>query len=103
MMLEWAHSRKLFVHILLTKADKMNRGPAHQALLEVKQNLKKMKLNFSIQLFSSLNKQGLEELASVMAGRLNYTLEQEPEFDLSQIPEATIDDEDEADLVLKEE
>ena len=46
MMLEWAHSRKLFVHILLTKADKMNRGPAHQALLEVKQNLKKMKLNF---------------------------------------------------------
>ncbi len=26
MMLEWAHSRKLFVHILLTKADKMNRG-----------------------------------------------------------------------------
>ena len=62
-----------------------------------------MKLNFSIQLFSSLNKQGLEELASVMAGRLNYTLEQEPEFDLSQIPEATIDDEDEADLVLKEE
>ena len=53
--------------------------------------------------FSSLNKQGLEELASVMAGRLNYTLEQEPEFDLSQIPEATIDDEDEADLVLKEE
>ena len=103
MMLEWAHSRKLFVHILLTKADKMNRGPAHQALLEVKQNLKKMKLNFSIQLFSSLNKQGLEELASVMAGRLNYTLEQDPEFDLSQIPEATIDDEDEADLVLKEE
>jgi len=103
MMLEWAHSRKLFVHILLTKADKMNRGPAHQALLEVKQNLKKMKLNFSIQLFSSLNKQGLEELASVMAGRLNYTLEQEPEFDLSQIPEATIDDQDEADLVLKKE
>ncbi|ENV55112.1 ribosome biogenesis GTP-binding protein YihA/YsxC [Acinetobacter baylyi] len=92
MMLEWAHSRKLFVHILLTKADKLNRGPANQVLLDVKQTLKKMKLSFSIQLFSSLNKQGLEELASVMAGRLNYTLDKTLDFDLDAIPEATEDD-----------
>ncbi|MAK31710.1 ribosome biogenesis GTP-binding protein YihA/YsxC [Acinetobacter sp.] len=92
MMLEWAHSRKLFVHILLTKADKLNRGPANQGLLDVKQTLKKMKLSFSIQLFSSLNKQGLEELASVMAGRLNYTLDKTLDFDLDAIPEATEDD-----------
>ncbi len=97
MMLEWAHSRKLFVHILLTKADKLNRGPANKTLLEVKQELKKMKLNFSIQLFSSLNKQGLEELASAMAGRLNFTLEQSTQFDLDSIPEAV--EEDEADTV----
>lgn len=75
MMLEWAKSRGLFVHILLTKADKLNRGPANNTLLEVKNALKKMKLDFSIQLFSSLNKQGLEELAMVMAGRLNYTID----------------------------
>ncbi|WP_180164674.1 ribosome biogenesis GTP-binding protein YihA/YsxC [Acinetobacter sp. YH12049] len=92
MMLEWAHSRKLFVHVLLTKSDKLNRGPASKALQEVKAALKKMKLNFSIQLFSSLNKQGLEELASVMAGRLNFTLEQSTEFDLGSIPEASEDD-----------
>ena len=92
MMLEWAYSRKLFVHVLLTKSDKMNRGPANQALLDVKQQLKKMKLDFSIQLFSSLNKQGLEELASVMGGRLNFTLEQSAEFDLALIPEAEADD-----------
>lgn len=89
MMLEWAHSRHLFVHILLTKADKLNRGPANKTLLEIKQQLKKMKLDFSIQLFSSLNRIGLEELASVMAGRLNYTLEQNNSFDLSQIAEAS--------------
>ena len=92
MMLEWAYSRKLFVHVLLTKSDKMNRGPANQALLDVKQQLKKMKLDFSIQLFSSLNKQGLEELASVMGGRLNFTLEQSAEFDIALIPEAEADD-----------
>ncbi|ENV37985.1 MULTISPECIES: ribosome biogenesis GTP-binding protein YihA/YsxC [Acinetobacter] len=89
MMLEWAHSRHLFVHILLTKADKLNRGPANKTLLEVKQQLKKMKLDFSIQLFSSLNRIGLEELSSVMAGRLNYTLEQPSEFDLNEIPEVS--------------
>ena len=89
MMLEWAHSRHLFVNILLTKADKLNRGPANEVLFDVKQQLKKMKLDFSIQLFSSLNRIGLEELATVMAGRLNYTLDQPTEFDLSQIPEAS--------------
>ena len=92
MMLEWAHSRHLFVHVLLTKADKLNRGPASAALQEVKAALKKMKLSFSIQLFSSLNKQGLEELASVMAGRLNYTLDKTIGFDLDSIPEASVDD-----------
>ena len=89
MMLEWAYSRQLFVHVLLTKSDKLNRGPASKVLQEVQQTLRKMKLNFSIQLFSSLNKQGLEELASVMGGRLNYTLEQPHEFDMDAIPEAS--------------
>ena len=92
MMLEWAYSRQLFVHVLLTKSDKLNRGPASQVLIDVQQQLRKMKLNFSIQLFSSVNKQGLEELASVMAGRLNYTLEQNTVFDLDAIPEASEDD-----------
>ncbi len=93
MMLEWAYSRHLFVHVLLTKADKLNRGPAHKALLEVKERLKDMKLNFSIQLFSALNKQGLEELSSVMAGRLNFTLEQQNTFNLDDIPELSSEDE----------
>lgn len=91
MMLEWAYSRNLFVHVLLTKSDKMNRGPANKVLLDIKQQLKKMKLDFSIQLFSSLNKQGLEELASVMGGRLNFTLEQSTQFDLALIPDAEED------------
>jgi GTP-binding protein len=92
MMLEWAYSRKLFVHVLLTKSDKLNRGPASKVLQEVQQQLKKMKLQFSIQLFSSMNKQGLEELASVMGGRLNFTLEQASAFDLDSIPDAAADE-----------
>lgn len=100
MMLEWAYSRRLFVHILLTKADKLNRGPANTALLDVKKELKAMKLNFSIQLFSSMDKQGLPELASVLAGRLGFTIEQTtlPDLlqnvDLASIPIAGQDDAD---------
>lgn len=97
MMLEWAYSRHLFVHVLLTKSDKLNRGPASKVLLDVQQQLHKMKLNFSIQLFSSLNKQGLEELASIMAGRLNYTLDKTLDFDMDAIPEASEADFDDAD------
>lgn len=96
MMLEWAYSRHLFVHVLLTKSDKLNRGPASKVLLDVQQQLRKMKLNFSIQLFSSMNKQGLEELASVMAGRLNYTLDKTLDFDMDSIPEASEADFDDA-------
>ena len=92
MMLEWAYSRKLFVHVLLTKSDKLNRGPASKVLQEVQQQLKKMKLQFSIQLFSSMNKQGLEELASVMGGRLNFTLEQASAFDSDSTPDASADE-----------
>lgn len=94
MMLEWAYSRQLFVHVLLTKADKLNRGPASKVLLEIQDRLKQMKLHFSIQLFSSLHRIGLEELASIMAGRLNYTLEQPTAFDLDSIPEASEQDDE---------
>ena len=63
------------MHILLTKSDKLNRGPASAVLQQVKNELKAMKLEFSIQLFSSSSKQGVEELAMVMAGRLNYVID----------------------------
>ncbi|MFB2539235.1 MULTISPECIES: ribosome biogenesis GTP-binding protein YihA/YsxC [unclassified Acinetobacter] len=74
MMLQWAYSRQLFVHILLTKADKLNRGPANKVLLEVQKELKALKINFSIQLFSSMDKQGLPELAALLASRLGFTI-----------------------------
>lgn len=72
MMLQWAKSRGLFVHILLTKSDKLNRGPANNTLLAVQKQLKSEGLTFSIQLFSALRQQGLNDLARVLADRLHY-------------------------------
>ena len=99
MMLEWAHARNLFVHILLTKADKLNRGPANKALLEVKKDLNQLKLKFSIQLFSSLDRQGLDELAMVMAGRLNFTLAQSDESNSDTENDSTPESIQELDLL----
>jgi GTP-binding protein len=75
MMLQWAKSRGLFVHILLTKSDKLNRGPANNTLFAVQKQLQAEGLDFSIQLFSALRQQGLSELARVIAERLHYGID----------------------------
>lgn len=62
MMLHWALERDLCVHVLLTKADKLSRGAAQQALLQLKNSLLFQHEGLSIQLFSSLKKQGIESL-----------------------------------------
>lgn len=69
-MLHWAKDGNVFVHILLTKADKLKRNPAMQQLQKVKKELSKLELEFSIQLFSALKRDGLDELRSVLATRL---------------------------------
>lgn len=60
MMLAWAQDRQLPVHILLNKADKLTRGAAANTLLMVRKLLASNPLA-SVQSFSALNKQGLDE------------------------------------------
>ena len=72
-MLNWAAQAALPVHILLTKADKLKRGPAKSSLLAVDKRLRDMDPGYtllSVQIFSSLKKIGLEELER----QLNYWL-----------------------------
>jgi len=63
-MLEWCQHFKIPVHILLTKADKLKRGPAMQSLTNVKKILKEEQLDASAQIFSALKGTGLKELQS---------------------------------------
>ncbi len=62
-MLFFADSVGVPVHILLTKADKLKRGKAATALLEVKKELGD---TATVQLFSALKKQGIEESREVL-------------------------------------
>lgn len=61
-MLEWCQARTLPMHILLTKADKLNYGLAKTALLQVQKELATIHADVSIQLFSALKKTGMDEV-----------------------------------------
>jgi len=60
-MLEWFRPTGKPVHVLLTKADKLSRAAAEKVLREVQHEISSFAPNFSVQLFSSLRKWGLEE------------------------------------------
>ena len=63
-MIRWASKSEMPIHLLLTKSDKLKKGPASNTLLKVKQELAKEELtsNISLQTFSSLKEEGLDEL-----------------------------------------
>ena len=69
-MLAWCESSGLPCHVLLTKADKLKRGPAQACLLKVRKNLPP---SASAQVFSAATKQGLEELVEILGNWLELT------------------------------
>ena len=68
MMVNWALDRELPVHILLTKADKLSRGQAQSTVLLVRKHYELMPDLLTVQSFSSLKRQGVDELIDVMNG-----------------------------------
>lgn len=68
-MLAWCDSSGLPCHILLTKADKLKRGPAQSTLLKVRRDIPD---TASIQIFSALKKTGLYELVDKLSGWYEY-------------------------------
>ncbi len=67
LMVSWASEQGLPVHVLLTKADKLKRGPAKSTLLKVRSELDKAGINASVQMFSSLKNDGVEEAKAKLA------------------------------------
>ena len=61
-MLDWCQHFATPAHILLTKADKLKRGPAMQSLTNVRKILEAEGLPASVQMFSALKGTGLKEL-----------------------------------------
>lgn len=62
MMVDWACDRQLPVHILLTKADKLSRSEVKNTLVKVRKHYELMAELLTVQSFSALKKEGIEEL-----------------------------------------
>ena len=65
-MLDWALAAAMPVHILLTKADKLKKGPAKNTLLKVRGQLARHAGMVTVQLFSALKHSGHKELVDVL-------------------------------------
>ncbi|MBO1924880.1 ribosome biogenesis GTP-binding protein YihA/YsxC [Thiomicrorhabdus sp. 6S3-12] len=71
-MLDWTQHLKLPVHILLTKSDKLKKGPAKANLLKLKKLLKEEYPHATAQLFSSLKREGLLEVWNKLDEWMEY-------------------------------
>jgi GTP-binding protein len=64
-MIAWCKKNAIRTHLLLTKSDKLSRNKAAQSLFKVNAIVNETE-NFSAQLFSSLNRDGLDEARSLL-------------------------------------
>jgi GTP-binding protein len=69
-MLAWCAARGLPGHVLLTKADKLGYGAAKTTLLKVRTELKNIDAQLTVQTFSALKLEGVEELRGVLSAWL---------------------------------
>ncbi len=74
-MLEWCRHKNMAVHVLLTKADKLKRGPASAALQQVRRFLADYP-EASVQLFSSHDGQGVDEARALLDQWFGYAVEE---------------------------
>jgi GTP-binding protein len=82
-MLEWCRHKNMAVHVLLTKADKLKRGPASAALQQVRRFLADYP-EASAQLFSSHDGQGVGEARALLDHWFGYDAEEAAQPELPQ-------------------
>ncbi|MDO6513961.1 MULTISPECIES: ribosome biogenesis GTP-binding protein YihA/YsxC [unclassified Neptuniibacter] len=63
MMIGWCQSSHMPLHVLLTKADKLKKGPAQSTLLKIRKELSEVLGDLvTVQTFSALKKQNVDQL-----------------------------------------
>ena len=72
-MLAWCQFNSLPVHILLTKCDKLNKGPANETLRRVRDELGRKNIEATLQLFSAQKFIGIDEVHQVLDHWLGIT------------------------------
>ena len=67
-MIEWCGYSKKPLHILLTKADKLNHGAAKNTMFKVQRELQEQELSVSLRLFSALKRNGIDDIHQLLDG-----------------------------------
>lgn len=65
-MVAWCEHSRLPLHILLTKSDKLKFGAAKNTLLQVQRELSQADIVVTLQLFSALNKTGIDDVHQIL-------------------------------------
>ncbi len=77
MMVDWCQTSEMPLHVLLTKADKLKKGPAQSTMLKLRKELKEVLGDLvTVQTFSALKKQGVDQLRNQMD---QWLLPEDPE------------------------
>ena len=76
-VLAWCRAADLPTHVLLTKADKLKRGPAKAALLKTARELATLHPAATLQLFSSHTREGTETVQQQLDDWLGYSDDRE--------------------------
>jgi|TARA_B110000977_G_C10855427_1_gene407506 GTP-binding protein len=69
-MVQWAIEAEMPMRILLTKSDKLKKGPAKNTFLKIRSELQSRAPWLSVQTYSSLKKEGIVELNEWLTGQL---------------------------------
>lgn len=85
-LIDWFRPTGRPIHVLLSKSDKLSRQQSLETLRKVKAELGQLGGQFSVQLFSSLKKTGIEEAEAVLAGWMGLPLP-EPKNKIKGPPE----------------
>ncbi len=66
-LIEWLRAAGRPTHILLTKSDKLSKQAAQRTLMQVRKELAQLWPGTTVQLFSSLKREGIEEAARILS------------------------------------
>ena len=81
MMVQWCEATGVPLHVILTKADKLKKGPAQSTVLQIKKALKERLGDLvSVQPFSSLKRIGVE----ILSQRLDMWMLAEPQDEFEE-------------------
>ncbi len=69
-LIDWVGQMDIPVHCVLTKADKLKNGPASANLQQVRKQLKEQGYQMTAQLFSAVDRRGVDEVREVISNWL---------------------------------